>query len=119
MLFRQETVWHKVFENIESARLQIPLNKAYFVKVSEKNICLAHTDSGFYAVNDKCPHNGFSLSKGWCENNTIVCPLHRHSFDLNNGRTIKGTPDYVDTYPIKITEEGFFVGITKRKWKLL
>ena len=84
---------------------------------SEK-ICITRTAKGFFAVQDKCPHNGASLSKGFCsKQNEIVCPLHRYSFDLETGKATSGGGYALKTYPIEIKDNGVFVGIKAKWWE--
>ena len=109
--------WHKLFDSIDFARQQIPLNKAETIRVENKKICLAHTREGFFAVSDRCPHQGGSLGQGYCtDDGTIVCPLHRYNFDLKTGRAKSGIGDFVYTYPLEIRDDGLFIGIEKNVW---
>lgn len=84
-----------------------------------EKICVTRTQKGVYAVQDKCPHNGASLSKGFCSaNNEIVCPLHRYSFDLQSGKATSGSGYALKTYPISVRPDGVFVGIKARWWEM-
>jgi nitrite reductase/ring-hydroxylating ferredoxin subunit len=119
MLFKKKIRWHKVYASLQEAEQFVPCYKTDTVKAGSKSICIAHTDQGFFAVSDRCPHNGFSLGKGWCTpEQTVVCPLHRYAFDLKTGRARTGLADYVYTFPIEIREDGFFVGITETVFTL-
>ncbi|HEV7231168.1 MAG TPA: Rieske 2Fe-2S domain-containing protein [Bacteroidia bacterium] len=112
MFFKKKTRWYKVFESTEDANERVPLYKTDTVLAGGKKICIAHSQDGFFAVSDRCPHNGFSLGKGWCtENNTVVCPLHRYAFDLKTGRARTGLADYVNTFPVEVRPDGIYVGI--------
>ena len=76
------------------------------------------SEKGIYAVDDKCPHNGASLSMGICnEDNEIVCPLHRYSFDLRTGRATSGGAFALTLYPIEIRNNGVYVGIKAKWWE--
>jgi nitrite reductase (NADH) small subunit/3-phenylpropionate/trans-cinnamate dioxygenase ferredoxin subunit len=33
-------------------------------------------------------HAGAPLKNGWCERGKVICPFHRHEFDLISGRVI-------------------------------
>jgi nitrite reductase/ring-hydroxylating ferredoxin subunit len=109
--FKKKLRWHKVFGSLQEAEERIGLYQTETMIVGDKKICIARTGDGFFAVSDRCPHNGFSLGKGWCTpEQTIVCPLHRYAFDLRTGRARAGLATYVDTFPVEIRENGFFVG---------
>jgi nitrite reductase/ring-hydroxylating ferredoxin subunit len=102
----------KIFENQEELENNVPLKRANSMRVRGKNICLARSAEGIFAVQDKCPHNGASLSHGWVsDRNSIVCPLHRYDFDLKTGRGLSGIADCLETYPIIITDKGVFLEI--------
>lgn len=119
MLFERRIKWYKLFESKEAATQQIALNTAQTIAVNGKKICVAHTTEGFFAVNDKCPHNGASLGNGFCTtDNSIVCPLHRYHFDLRTGRAKSGLGDVVDTYPLETRYDGVFIGFKELIWKL-
>lgn len=119
MLFKKQLTWYRIFASEEAAKMQVPLNRALTVRVGGKKICIAHSKEGFFAVNDRCPHNGASLGHGYCsEENSIVCPLHRYHFDLRTGRAKSGIADVVQTYPLDVQEDGVFVGLEERVWKL-
>lgn len=111
MFFERKIKWYKLFESAEAAVQQISANTVQTISVAGKKICIAHTQEGFFAVNDKCPHNGASLGNGYCtKENSIVCPLHRYHFDLKTGRAKSGLGDVVDTYPIEVRADGMYVG---------
>ena len=44
------------------------------------------------------------------KNGNIVCPVHRYVFSLENGRDISGEGYYLKIYPVKINDEGVFIG---------
>lgn len=119
MLFKKKIRWYKVYMDLKEAEQMVPLYKTDTVAAGSKKICIARTEQGFFAVGDRCPHNGFSLGKGWCTpEQTVVCPLHRYAFDLKTGRAKTGLADYVYTYPVEIREDGFYVGIEETVFTL-
>jgi nitrite reductase/ring-hydroxylating ferredoxin subunit len=87
------------------------LNKPFIkkVKIADKSICIVGYNGELFAVSSVCPHQGFDLSSGWCENGKIICPLHGYSFDLQTG---KGSEDYLKTYAVKIQDNSVYVGIS-------
>lgn len=119
MLFKKKLTWYRIFPSEEAAKQQVPLNRATTIHIGGKKICVAHSKEGFFAVNDRCPHNGASLGRGYCsEENSIVCPLHRYHFDLRTGRAKSGIADVVESYPLEVRAGGVFVGLTERVWNL-
>ena len=52
------------------------------VTVNENPFVLYHYNHTYHALNDKCPHQGASLSKGWINHKgNIHCPYHAFEFD--------------------------------------
>lgn len=87
------------------------------VTVSGKKLCIVKEGQRIFAVQNKCPHAGADLSQGWCDKGNLVCPYHRHEFNLETGRGAPGQGDYINTYPVEIREEGVYVGIKEPWWK--
>ena len=96
------------------------MNGADFIKkidVSGKKLCAVKTGDKLFVVQYKCPHAGADLSQGWCTAGNIVCPYHRHEFDLTTGRGKAGQGNYIRTYPVEIREEGVYLGLKDSWWK--
>lgn len=119
MLFKKQIHWYKLFDNLAAAHNFVKEGKTNLLHVGKKKICIAHTKEGLFAISDKCPHNGASLSNGHCtEENRIVCPVHRYQFDLKTGRAKSGGGDAAETYPIEVRDDGVFIGLTETVWNL-
>jgi nitrite reductase/ring-hydroxylating ferredoxin subunit len=119
MFFEKKLNWFKLFDSLEAANAFLSEGRVTTIHVGKKKICLAHSSEGFFAVNDKCPHNGASLGNGYCTSeNSVVCPVHRYHFNLKTGRAKSGLGDFVQTYPIEVREDGVFVGLEETVWKL-
>ena len=111
--------WIKIFENETEFENYIQPNTFVVFQLKGEKICVTRTARGFYAVQDKCPHNGASLSQGFCsKNNEIVCPLHRYSYDLESGKQTTGGGFALRTYPISIKKDGVYVGIKAKWWEM-
>jgi nitrite reductase/ring-hydroxylating ferredoxin subunit len=74
-------------------------------------LCVVGYENELFALSAKCPHAGGDLSKGWCKDKKIFCPLHRYSYDLATGRGSPGQNDYVDRFAVDLRPDGVFVGI--------
>lgn len=119
MFFKKEITWIKLFDTIAAANKSVAIGRVTTIDVGRKKICLARTTEGFFAVNDKCPHNGASLGNGFCtDEGSVVCPVHRYHFDLKTGRAKSGLGDFVQPYPIEVREDGIFIGFEKLVFNL-
>ena len=104
--------WVKIFSGEEEARQRIAKDTPQLVVIDNKRICLVQHGENFYAVQDSCSHNGESLSKGKINHlGEVICPWHNYCFDMQSGREIASRSSDLKTYPIKIDETGFFIGV--------
>ncbi len=81
------------------------------VRAGGKSICLIRSNGRLYATSVKCPHAGADLSGGWCENERLICPYHRHAFDLQTGRGDPGQGDYIHIYALQERSDGLYIGL--------
>ena len=104
--------WVKIFSGSSEAEQRLQAGKPQLVIINSKRICLVRHSDKFYAVQDACSHSGESLSRGHINYmGEVICPLHNHCFDLQTGREIASRSADLKTYPIKIDDSGFFIGV--------
>lgn len=80
------------------------------IEVQGKSILLANLEGTFYALDDRCPHLGGSLSRGEIRDTQVFCPKHGAAFDLKTGRNegdakiafITMKVKDAKTYPVKV-----------------
>lgn len=85
------------------------------ITVKGKKLTLVYAEEKFYAFAGKCSHAGGNMSKGWCKDGFLVCPVHRYQYALSNGRGAPGQGDYLKTYPLKQNDTHIMIGI-KKSW---
>lgn len=104
--------WVKIFSDQAEAVKKVQKGATQLLVVHGKRICLARMDEQFFAVEDKCSHNGESLSKGTINYiGEVVCPWHGYRFNLKSGKESAERSRDLETYPIKNDESGFFIGL--------
>lgn len=104
--------WVKIFESEEEARSKIQEHKPRLLILYGKRICLAMHHGEFFAVQDSCPHNSESLSKGWINHvGEVVCPWHNYRFELHSGKAFNSSCKDLITYTVRIDKTGFFLGL--------
>lgn len=112
MILAKAMEWLKLFSGEEEARQRIQNNKPQLVIANGKRICLVNHNNRFFAVQDSCTHSGESLSKGIVNHlGEVICPLHNYCFSLQSGHELSARSRDLATYPIKIDESGFFIGV--------
>ncbi len=63
----------------------LPVGKMRGIQVAGHEILLAHTESGFHAIANRCPHDVIALDLGCLEGEVVRCSLHGSRFDLATG----------------------------------
>ncbi|MFD2742938.1 MULTISPECIES: Rieske (2Fe-2S) protein [Sphingobacterium] len=103
-------IWHK---------FKIPEQAGVFsIDIAGKKLCLVYQSGQPHIMSSKCPHAGADLSQGWCEEGKLICPFHRHAFDIRSGRGNPGQGNYIKTYPTKEENGIWYVGIVKPWWHI-
>jgi nitrite reductase (NADH) small subunit/3-phenylpropionate/trans-cinnamate dioxygenase ferredoxin subunit len=55
------------------------------LRVGDREIAIFRRGDRFWAMDDKCPHMGASLSMGRLVGNDVECEWHEWKFDLSTG----------------------------------
>jgi nitrite reductase/ring-hydroxylating ferredoxin subunit len=61
-------------------------------------LAIFNDGGSFFALDDRCPHQGASLATGMVHAGRVVCPLHSWVFDLASGRCPRESHDPVSSY---------------------
>jgi nitrite reductase/ring-hydroxylating ferredoxin subunit len=102
--------WHKIAETTEE--LHFGNNQLLQAEVAGKQVCIVKTSRGIAACAAKCPHAGGIMAEGFVDKSDhIICPIHRYTFNLDNGRDISGEGYYLKIYPLEVKDSGIFLGI--------
>ena len=79
----------------EARRFDVPGHRIALVRIGDE----------FYAVDDECSHEDYSLSEGevWTEDCQIECPRHGSTFDLRTGEACSlPATQPVAVYPVEV-----------------
>ncbi|MCA9649851.1 MAG: Rieske (2Fe-2S) protein [Myxococcales bacterium] len=60
-------------------------------------------DGRLFALDDRCPHEGYPLAQGQLRGCTLTCAWHNFKFDLRDGRCLKGD-EAVTVYPVRVRD---------------
>src|SRR5258708_6362252 len=66
-------------------------------------------DGDVFALDNRCPHMGFPLSKGTIKDGVLTCHWHHAQFDLRSGCTFDLWADDAPAYEVKIVGEEVWV----------
>jgi len=96
---------------IEVARIDdFPIGACRVVHTNGVRIAVFRLESGFYAIEDVCSHDGGELASGTLSGREITCPRHGARFDITTGE-VTAPPAYepVAVLPVRITAGLVFV----------
>ncbi|MCJ9430412.1 Rieske 2Fe-2S domain-containing protein [Kordiimonas marina] len=80
-------------------------------KIKGHQIAVFETPAGLYAINNRCPHEGYPLVEGSLKGDCILaCNWHGWTFDLKDGHTLQGR-DPVKTYPVERRDGALWVDL--------
>lgn len=113
-MFRKVMRWEKL--SFPSTQLEEKIPEIQYI--AGRKMCVVKTNAGIFAIEDRCPHNGFSLSQGTTTSDglNIVCPLHRYAFNLKTGRCSNGSGGAARVFPIEDREGVLYIGIEETEW---
>ncbi|MCE2495502.1 MAG: Rieske (2Fe-2S) protein [Flavobacteriales bacterium] len=84
------------------------------------NIVLAYHNGDWFALRDRCPHQGFALAGGRVTpEGRVECPYHKFTFGVADGREPSGTCSAVQTFPLRRRNEQYEIGVKRSIWSYL
>jgi nitrite reductase/ring-hydroxylating ferredoxin subunit len=78
---------------------------------ADRPVLLCWHEGQVFALDNRCPHMGFPLSRGSLDSGLLTCPWHHARFDLRSGCTFDLWAD--DTPVFKVCVEGDDIWISK------
>jgi 3-phenylpropionate/trans-cinnamate dioxygenase ferredoxin subunit len=92
---------------------EVPVDSVKGVLAGGQELCLAHCEDGFYAIDDVCTHENFLLSGGeLLEGCEVECPQHGSRFNLKSGK-VTGLPAVIParTFPVTVEDGDVYVDV--------
>jgi len=77
--------------------------------VEGRPVALFHHEGEVYALDNRCPHMGFPLSKGSLKDGLLTCDWHHARFELAQGDTLDIWADDVQTFPTRVQDGTVYV----------
>ncbi|MEM7404674.1 MAG: non-heme iron oxygenase ferredoxin subunit [Pseudomonadota bacterium] len=90
------------------AKAEVEPDRPFLYEWDGDPIAVCVVDNEYFAVDDTCTHDRWSLCDGYVEDGEIVCTLHMARFCVRTG-AVRTPPAYepLKVYPVKV--EGEFV----------
>jgi len=89
---------------------EIPPGDCKVILLNEKAIALFNVGGTFYAIYNKCPHEGGPLGEGKLKGHVVSCPWHDLAFDVRTGQATDGGGYCVGSYLVLVEDGDVFVG---------
>lgn len=89
----------------------IPLLGARVVKSDQGDIAVFKTETGVFAMYDKCPHKGGPLSQGIVHGAHVTCPLHGWNIGLTDGKAVAPDEGQVACIPVKVENDIVYLNL--------
>lgn len=90
---------------------EIPEDEGLRIEVGGHIVAVFKRGSRIFAVGDSCPHMGASLSEGYVDGNTVICPWHGWMFDLETGDSPFDEEARIPVYRINVEDGEIFVEV--------
>ena len=91
---------------------EIPLGRVKAYSVNGHTIAIYHTEEGWFATDNTCPHRGGPLAEGDLIGNEITCPWHLWGFDVATGRC-PGNPEVrVAAHEVRVENDRILVRLS-------
>ncbi|HET9235497.1 MAG TPA: Rieske (2Fe-2S) protein [Candidatus Eisenbacteria bacterium] len=90
---------------------EIPEDEGKRVEFGGLRIAVFRRGERVYAVGDSCPHMGASLSDGYIDGRTVICPWHGWMFDLETGASPFDEDARIPVFRVRVENGDVFLEI--------
>lgn len=90
---------------------EIPEDEGLRLEVGGHAVAVFREGSKVVAVGDSCPHMGASLSEGYMEAGSVVCPWHGWVFDAETGVSPFDDDACIPVYRVGMDGEDLYVEV--------
>ena len=87
----------------------LPIGGRKLFRHYDKRIAVFRTDRAIYAIDNRCPHQGYALLQGDVKEETLTCAWHNWKFELDEGGFCSFGGESVRTYPVEVRGGQVFV----------
>ena len=84
------------------------------VPIEGHTLALISQGDKIYAIDNRCPHMGFTLHRGTVKDCILTCHWHHARFDIASGGTFDAWADDVPAFPVQIREGEVWVDLAPR-----
>ena len=81
------------------------------VLIGQRVLAIFKTDTGYWAVDGMCAHQGGPIAKGSLDGSCVTCPWHGWQYDVTDGRNILTGRQMLATYPVELRDDELWVEV--------
>ncbi len=81
-------------------------------QIADHKVAVVRTESGFHAVDNACPHQGYGLVTGSLDGELLTCQWHNWKFDVRTGTCVIGQED-VACHPVSVVDGEVLVTVNR------
>jgi len=89
--------------------------KMLVVSGADRPVLLCWSEGRPFALDNRCPHMGFPLSKGSLESGVLTCHWHHAQFDLQSGCTFDLFADDVPAFDVQVEGDNVWVSVRPKE----
>lgn len=90
----------------------LPIGGRKLFRHHDKRIALFRTERDIYAIDNRCPHQGYALLQGDVKGEQLTCAWHNWKFELDEGGACSFGGEAVRSYPVEVRSGQVFVDVT-------
>jgi len=81
------------------------------IEVGGRRLVLINVAGQVHAYDDRCPHQGWPLSRGALCGSELTCALHQWRYDARTGAGINPAGVALRSYPVQVTAGDIMVDL--------
>ena len=74
-----------------------------------RKLCVVHAESGYFACQAYCPHQGTALCDGSVDGTTLTCLEHLWQWDLRTGEMLGLAEKRLEVYVVGVDKNSVFL----------
>src|SRR5437879_12640033 len=105
-----------MLEGFQSVALvdELPPGQSKVVTVNNREIALFNIEGVYFAIHNRCPHEGGPLCEGRVKGFVVGCRWHGLALAVRNGQGAGGGGDCVGTYALQVGGGELLLGRRRR-----
>lgn len=102
----------KTTQAVVAKASEMALGTMKMVRVGDRRVALVHTSTGFHALDNACPHEGYGLVQGALDGELLTCEWHNWKFNVSDGACVLGEEN-VANHVVTLDGEDIIVSVTE------